>query len=61
MKKHVLKWFARGFVSHFEYPTPEPWGGVENYKPLCDSNGMAILRMRLREEVLAGRMIGGPG
>ena len=61
MKKHVLKCFARGFVSHFEYPAPEPWGDVKNYKPLCDAKGMAILREKMSLGVRAGRMIGGPG
>ena len=61
MKEHVLKCFARGFVSHFEYHIPEPWGSVNNYTPLSDVKGMAILRKRMSLEVIAGRMIGGPG
>ena len=61
MKKHGLKGFAIGFVSHFEYSAPQPWGDVENYKPLGDTKGMAILRGKISLEVRAGRMIGGPG
>ena len=61
MRDHVLSCFARGFIRHFEYAAPEPWGHVDNYDPLRDSRGSELLRSRMKEEVLAGRMIGGPG
>ena len=61
MRDHVLSCFARGFISHFEYAAPEPWGHVDNYDPLRDGRGSELLRSRMKEEVLAGRMIGGPG
>ena len=53
--------FATGFISHFEYTEPVPWGHVDNYDPLRGSYGSVLLRSRMRDEVLAGRMIGGPG
>ena len=34
IKEHVLQEFATGFVSHFEYPAPQPWGSVDNITPL---------------------------
>ena len=56
-----MKCFATGFISHFEYNPPEPWGHVDNYKPVTGPKGRAALRKAMRKEVLAGRMIGGPG
>ena len=61
MKDHVMKCFANGFISHFEYDPPEPWGHVDNYTPLAGAEGEAVLRKAMRKEVVAGRMIGGPG
>ena len=61
MKNHVIKCFAAGFISHFEYDPPEPWGHVINYEPLAVTEGDTVLRKAVRKEVEAGRMIGGPG
>ena len=60
-KTHVMKCFATGFISHFEYSPPEPWGHVHNYQPLAGVEGEAVLRKAMRKEVEAGHMIGGPG
>ena len=30
-------------------------------KPLCGTEGEAVLRKGMKEEVLGGRMVGGPG
>ena len=61
MKEHVLKCFETGFVSHFEYPTPKPWGHVDNYDPLRSSSGKSALRAAMKKQVLQGKIIGGPG
>ena len=61
MKDHVLKCMATGFISHFEYNPPDPWGHVENYQPVLSSEGQAKLRKAMEKEIRAGRMIGGPG
>ena len=61
MKDHVMKCFATGFISHFEYDAPDPWGHVENYKPVAGPKGEEVLRNKMKKEVLGGRMIGGPG
>ena len=61
LKDHVLKCFGTGFISHFEYTPPVPWGHVENQTPLHDAAGSKVLRERMREEVIQGRMLGGPG
>ena len=61
MKDHVMKCFQTGFISHFEYDPPAPWGHVDNYSPLSGSEGRAVLREGMKKEVLGGRMIGGPG
>ena len=61
MKEHVLAAFATGFVSHFEYPAPEPWGYVQNYPLLTAPQGKQRLRAAMKEQVLAGKMIGGRG
>ena len=56
-----MKCFATGFISDFEYDPPDPWGHVDNYAPLADTEGEAVLRRGMMKEVVAGRMIGGPG
>ena len=61
MKEHVMNCFATGFISHFEYEPPEPWGHVENYQPVSGSEGEETIRNKMRKEVCGGRMIGGPG
>ena len=61
MKEHVMNCFATGFISHFEYEPPGPWGHVENYQPVCGAEGRMIIRNKMRKEVCGGRMIGGPG
>ena len=61
LKSHVLECFATGFISHFEYPPPAPWGHVENYALVKDPEGVKALRKRMKKEVLGGRIIGGPG
>ena len=60
MKDHVIKCFATGFISHFEYDPPDPWGHVDNYTPLAGTEGEAVLRRAMMKEVVAGRMIKGP-
>ena len=52
-KDHVLQCFATGFISHFEYDPPPPWGHVTNYDPIKDSAGARFLRQRMKSEVLA--------
>ena len=52
---------ATGFKSKFEYHPPAPWGHVENYGPVNNKEGSIKLRETLREQVLQGKMIGGPG
>ena len=61
MKNHVLQCLATGFISHFEYVPPEPWGHIANYTLIKDLKGSKVLRARMRLEVSAGRAIGGPG
>ena len=61
MKPHVLECFETGFVSHFEYPLPEPWGSVENYEPLLSKKGREMLQRAMSKQVEEGKMIGGPG
>ena len=61
MKEHVLAAFESGFVSHFEYNPPAPWGPVKNYGPVTSSAGRRRLRSELTKQVLAGNMIGGVG
>ena len=53
-KRKILKSFATGFESRFEYSPPKPWGHVVNYNPLRDKNGIDTLRNCMKEEVLAG-------
>ena len=61
MKQHVLECFATGFVSHFEYKPPRPWGSVHNYHPITDTIGTEKFRCAMEKEIRGGRMIGGPG
>ena len=61
MKDHVLECFETGFVSHFEYPVPEPWGHVENYEPLTSYQGRVALTNAMKSQLVQGKMIGGPG
>ena len=61
MKEHVLVGFATGFVSHFEYEPPEPWGHVKNYPLVTTPQGETKLRTVMSEQVIAGKMIGGKG
>ena len=61
MKEHVMAGFATGFVSHFEYPPPEPWGHVKNHSRVSTADGEAKLRAAMNKQVLSGKMIGGKG
>ena len=61
VKSHVLAEMATGFVSHFEYPPPEPWGTVTNYPKLTSPDGKQIFRQAMKKQVLEGKMIGGEG
>ena len=61
MKEHVMAGFATGFVSHFEYALPKPWGHVKNYPLVTTPQGEAKLRAVMGEQVTAGKMIGGKG
>ena len=61
IKEHVLAEFATGFVSHFEYPVPEPWGSVQNYPPVRTPEGAQRFREAMAKQVVAGKMIGGKG
>ena len=61
IKEHVLEEFATGFVSHFEYKPPKPWGSVRNYPPVKSPEGVDRLREAMTKQVLAGKMIGGEG
>ena len=56
-----MECFAKGFVSHFEYAPPVPWGDVQNYMPLVAAVGRAKLREAMKIQILLGKMIGGPG
>ena len=61
LKAHILAGMATGFVSHFEYPPPEPWGTVNNYPLLTTAEGRLKFRQAMKAQVLQGRMIGGEG
>ena len=61
MKEHVLCELATGFVSHFGYPPPEPWGSVKNYMPMTTQQGVVRLRKAMSEQIRNGKMIGGLG
>ena len=61
LKDHILAEMATGFVSHFEYPPPIPWGTVSNYPALTSPEGKAIFRATMKKQVVEGRMIGGEG
>ena len=55
LKNHVMKCFATGFISHFEYDPPEPRGHVNNCEPLAGTEGETVLREAVRKEVEGGR------
>ena len=61
LKSHILAEMATGFVSHFEYPPPKPWGTVNNYPVLATPEGKVIFRQAMKKQVLEGKMIGGEG
>ena len=61
IKDHVMAGFATGFVAHFEYPLPSPWGSVRNYPSLTCELGKLKFSEEMRKQVIAGKMIGGPG
>ena len=61
MKTHVLAGFATGFVAHFEYPLPKPQGSVENYPKLISPLGRKNFSFAMKEQILQGKMICGPG
>ena len=61
MKAHVLAEMATGFVSHFEYTPPKPWGTVSNYPALTSPEGKATFRAAMKKQIIEGRMIGGEG
>ena len=61
IKSHVLAEFATGFVSHFEYSPPKPWGSVRNYPPVTSPEGKARLTAAMGKQIDAGKMIGGKG
>ena len=61
MKEHVLAGFATGFVSHFEYAPPKPWGHVDNYPLVKSPEGGEKLKSTMDKQVKAGKMIGGEG
>ena len=60
-KENVLRSMSTGFRSEFEYRPPSPWGHVENYGPINTSIGSLKLRETMKDQVLQGKMIGGPG
>ena len=60
-KEHVMANFATGFVSHFEYPLPKPWGHVHNYPLVGSPQGKDKLRAALNKQIITGKMIGGKG
>ena len=60
-KDHILESFSRGFASQFEYKPPVAWGHVNNYPPLLDTKGRSKFREKMQKQVVAGKMIGGPG
>ena len=61
IKEHVLEEFATGFVSHFEYDPPVPWGSVSNYPLVTSMVGRKKLTAAMAKQILAGKMIGGVG
>ena len=61
LKEHIMQEFATGFVSHFEYPPPRPWGYVDNYPVLQTPEGKEKFTAAMKKQVEAGKMIGGPG
>ena len=60
-KAHVLENFRCGFASQFEYKPPVAWGHVNNYPPLLDNVGRGKFRREMHKQIIAGKMIGGPG
>ena len=60
-KAHVLRSMKEGFRSRFEYPHPPPWGQVESFPPLLSIQGRQKLREAMKNQVLQGKMLGGPG
>ena len=60
-KTRVIQSLATGFKSEFEYSPPAPWGHVSNYGPVNTKEGSIKLREAMKEQVLQGKMIGGPG
>ena len=60
-KAHVLRSMEEGFRSRFEYPHPTSWGHVENYPPLLSIQGRKKLREAMKNQVLQGKILGGPG
>ena len=61
MKEHILSELATGFISHFEYTAPHPWGTVSNYPPLQTAQGREKFRAAMNAQIIAGKMIGGIG
>ena len=61
MKEHVMAGLATGFVSHFEYQPPKPWGHVKSHSRVSTAQGEAKLRAAMSKQILAGKMIGGIG
>ena len=61
LKEHILECFETGFVSHFEYRVPVPFGHVVNYEPLTSNSGREALTNAMKAQVVQGKMIGGPG
>ena len=61
IKEHIMAEFATGFVSHFEYDSPKPWGSVRNYPLVTNPVGKKKLSDVLGKQVVAGKMIGGRG
>ena len=59
LNEHVMANFATGFVSHFEYLLPIPWGHV--YPLVCSPQGKTKLRVALTKHIATGKMIGGKG
>ena len=52
---------ATGFKSKFEYRPPAAWGHVGNYGPVSTKAGALKLREIMKEQVVLGNVIGGPG
>ena len=61
MKEPVLLELTTGFVSHFEYRPPKPWGTVKNYTQVTTPEGIRRLREAMSDQVKCSKMIGGEG